>query len=416
MTDAPLIFLSYTTADRPRVAPWYEFLKRQGHNAWIDKEHLIGGQQWDYEIRKALNAAALIVIFVSNNSVNRRGYVQREIRLALTKLEEKLASDIYIVPVLLDADAARPDLLSGLQFLDATDDAFGEQLIRSIQHQLTATEHQSDLILDESGIGWSKSVIAEEHIGTPGYAFTAQIPHLTSTDYRNLGDCTDIIKGWVKSRLCDYRSGLLSQDSWFSFGQSRSQRTNIWDASCADPMVHGQTVSIRYSLYWYGAGAAHGNVGFQTFAFFLEPFFQIETLQSIFENETDALAAMQACILEELSAIKWPKNEDDEEEQPLLDPDAIREGTKDWDALANFVFTGAGIEIAFGSYQVGPYVVGAHVATVPYRRIAAFLKPVYRQALRADFVDFEVPHFGEDALTSASGHEAANDQAITPAA
>ena len=181
-------------------------------------------------------------------------------------------------------------------------------------------------------------------------------------------------------------------------------------------MVHGQTVSIRYSLYWYGAGAAHGNVGFQTFAFFLEPFFQIETLQSIFENETDALAAMQACILEELSAIKWPKNEDDEEEQPLLDPDAIREGTKDWDALANFVFTGAGIEIAFGSYQVGPYVVGAHVATVPYRRIAAFLKPVYRQALRADFVDFEVPHFGEDALTSASGHEAANDQAITPAA
>ncbi|WP_404478359.1 TIR domain-containing protein [Novosphingobium sp. BL-52-GroH] len=399
MTDTPLIFLSYTTADRPRVAPWYDFLKRQGFNAWMDKEQLIGGQQWDYEIRRALNSAALIVIFISNHSVNRRGYVQREIRLALTKLEEKLASDIYIVPVLLDTDAARPELLSDLQFLDATDEGFGDHLILSIQHQLTAAENRTEITIDESGIGWSKSVIAEEHIGVPGYSFTAQVPHLFSTEYKNLGDCADIIKGWIKEGLSEYRSGLLSQGQYWSFGQSRFRRTHTWDAACSDPIVHGQTVSLRYSIYWYGAGAAHGNSGFKTFSFFIEPFFHIRSLESIFDNKTNALVEIQSCLLQELSRIKWSSSE--EEEQPLLDPNDIQAGIKDWEALKNFVFTSAGIEFAFGSYQVGSYVTGVHFATVPYNRIAAFLHQDYQEALNASYLDFNAPHF-EDQATSSS--------------
>lgn len=408
MTDAPLIFLSYTTADRSRVAPWYEFLKRQGHNAWMDKEQLIGGQQWDYEIRRALNSAALIVIFISNNSVNRRGYVQREIRLALTKLEEKLASDIYIVPVLLDPDAARPELLSDLQFLDATDGEFGDHLVRSIQHQLTAAENRTEITVDDSGISWSKSAITEEHLGIPGYSFTAQVPHLSSAEYKNLGDCADIIKGWIKEGLSEYRSGMLSQGEHYSFGQSRFQRTHTWDAACADPIVHGQTVSVRYSVYWYGAGAAHGNSSFKTFCFFIEPFFHIGNLRLIFENESDALAEIQTCLLQELSGLKWSPSGDDE--QPLLDPSDIRQGIQNWEALENFIFTSAGIEFAFGSYQVGPYAAGVHFATVPYRCIATFLKRDYREALNAEHLNWENPSVHDELMPSGDRQEAANDQ------
>ncbi|WP_277982275.1 toll/interleukin-1 receptor domain-containing protein [Sphingomonas faeni] len=100
--EQPLIFFSYASPDRERVMPYYAFLADRGLNVWIDHKKLLGGQQWDYELRKALDRAAIIIMFVSDNSVNRRGYVQREIRLALTKIEEKLISDIYIIPVLLD--------------------------------------------------------------------------------------------------------------------------------------------------------------------------------------------------------------------------------------------------------------------------------------------------------------------------
>jgi hypothetical protein len=80
-SDAPLIFISYASPDRARVTPYYEDLENRGFNVWIDYKRLLAGQKWDFEIRKTLDAAALVVVFLSNNSVDRRGYVQREIKL-----------------------------------------------------------------------------------------------------------------------------------------------------------------------------------------------------------------------------------------------------------------------------------------------------------------------------------------------
>jgi hypothetical protein len=39
---------------------------------------------------------------VSKNSVDRRGYIQKELRLALEKYREKLVDDIFLIPVMLD--------------------------------------------------------------------------------------------------------------------------------------------------------------------------------------------------------------------------------------------------------------------------------------------------------------------------
>jgi hypothetical protein len=61
----------------------------------MDYKRVKAGQHWDFEIRRALDKAAIIVVFISNNSIDRRGYVQREIKLALEKAEEKLIGDIY---------------------------------------------------------------------------------------------------------------------------------------------------------------------------------------------------------------------------------------------------------------------------------------------------------------------------------
>ena len=96
MPDTPSVFLSYTSADRSRVVPYFEHLKSAGFNVWMDTT-IKGGQNWDFEIQQALKKASLIVCFFSSGSLNRRGYVQREIKIALDFASEKLESDIFLI-------------------------------------------------------------------------------------------------------------------------------------------------------------------------------------------------------------------------------------------------------------------------------------------------------------------------------
>jgi TIR domain len=77
--SAPLIFISYTRNDKGGVLPFFDGLRNKGYNVWMD--HLLkGGQNWDFEIKRALNKAAIIVVFLSATSIVKRGYVQREIK------------------------------------------------------------------------------------------------------------------------------------------------------------------------------------------------------------------------------------------------------------------------------------------------------------------------------------------------
>jgi len=81
----PAIFLSYAKEDQRRVQNIYRHLRQAGLNPWMDhpphpwsRDGLIPGQEWDTEIRRKLNEAALVLLFLSRISLAKRGYVQRE--------------------------------------------------------------------------------------------------------------------------------------------------------------------------------------------------------------------------------------------------------------------------------------------------------------------------------------------------
>jgi putative cell wall-binding protein len=119
MTESPPVFLSYGSPDRQRVLPFYDFLISRGIEAWVDVKELRVGQNWDFEIKRALRRASIIIVFISNTSIDRRGYVQREIKAALDRASEKLIDDIYLIPVILDDDASVPEQLSHIQHVRA---------------------------------------------------------------------------------------------------------------------------------------------------------------------------------------------------------------------------------------------------------------------------------------------------------
>ncbi|MBV6396694.1 MAG: Hercynine oxygenase [Anaerolineales bacterium] len=105
MTDTkrPLkVFLCHASADKPKVRELYRTLKRRGAQPWLDAEDLIPGQNWEVEIPKALLSSDAIIICLTPNSVDKEGYVQKEIKFALDKAMEMPEGRIFIIPARLE--------------------------------------------------------------------------------------------------------------------------------------------------------------------------------------------------------------------------------------------------------------------------------------------------------------------------
>jgi hypothetical protein len=84
------------------VRPLYERLVADGVDVWLDQEKLMPGQNWREEIPQAIRESDIFLVCLSKNSINKEGYVQREIREALEVAEEKPEGTIFIIPARLE--------------------------------------------------------------------------------------------------------------------------------------------------------------------------------------------------------------------------------------------------------------------------------------------------------------------------
>ena len=103
-------FLCHSSADKPAVKILYGQLLAAGIQPWLDEVDLVGGQDWDREIRKAVRDCDVAIVCLSQSSVTKTGYVQKEIGVALDRADEKPEGTIYIIPLRLE-DCDVPDRL-----------------------------------------------------------------------------------------------------------------------------------------------------------------------------------------------------------------------------------------------------------------------------------------------------------------
>src|SRR5512141_2031996 len=102
-TKKPLkVFLCHASGDKPVVRELYKRLIAEGEDAWLDQEKLLPGQDWRLEIPRDVRDADVVVICLSNKSITKEGYVQREIKSALDIAEEKPEGAIFLIPARLE--------------------------------------------------------------------------------------------------------------------------------------------------------------------------------------------------------------------------------------------------------------------------------------------------------------------------
>ncbi|MBO9656597.1 MAG: TIR domain-containing protein [Agrobacterium tumefaciens] len=381
-SDEQNVFLSYTSGDRDRVEPIADRLAASGIDAWIDVKRLKAGQNWDFEIRRALERAVVIVVFISNKSVTKRGYVQREIRLGLEKAEEKLADDIYLIPVLLDDDVIVPNQIKDLQFLRASDESFEQNLIDAIKHQFERIGSTIEGLQGEAEIRWQYYSLKEFRDGLPGMEIDLRLIRFISERYPLLHQAGEVIKGDMLQSLMGMRyQTLLPDPECFNFGQDRFRRIHTLDAQPQTPKIRGRVLSIVYSLYSYHAGAAHPNLGFSSYCFLIDPLCQIDQLSEIFEDAAAAFLVLQSEVRSQLLA------PDAEEEIDFpSDEDWIKRGTDDWSAMRAFGFDDTGLQIHFAPYEVASYAAGPQVVHVAYEKFAHLVSQVFKSALDIEYL------------------------------
>lgn len=114
------------------VRELYQRLRNDGVNPWLDEEELIGGQEWDLEIRKAVKASHAVVVCLSNSSITKEGYVQKEIKFALDVADEKPEGAIFLIPVKLE-DCEVPYRLRNWQWVNLYDERGYERLLKALK-------------------------------------------------------------------------------------------------------------------------------------------------------------------------------------------------------------------------------------------------------------------------------------------
>ncbi|MDP1714123.1 MAG: TIR domain-containing protein [Anaerolineales bacterium] len=97
------VFLCHASQDKPAVYDLYKKLLAEGWiEPWLDAKKLLLGQDWQSEIKNAVETADNVIIFLSHTSINKDGFIQKELRLAKDIALEKSEGSVFLIPLRLD--------------------------------------------------------------------------------------------------------------------------------------------------------------------------------------------------------------------------------------------------------------------------------------------------------------------------
>lgn len=126
------VFLCHASNDKSTVENYYNILVKDGIDAWLDKKNLIPGQDWQIEIPKVVRASDVVVVFLSSLSVNKEGFIQKEIKIALDTADEKPEGTIFIIPARLE-NCQVPERLAKFQWVDLFEEDGYERLFKALK-------------------------------------------------------------------------------------------------------------------------------------------------------------------------------------------------------------------------------------------------------------------------------------------
>ena len=126
------VFLCHASNDKSAVRQLYTQLQNSSVHPWLDEEELLAGQEWQVEISKAVKNSDVVIVCLSKEAINKRGFVQKELKFALDVADEQPEGTIFLIPLRLE-ECEVPERLRRWHWVNLFDERGYDLLIRSLQ-------------------------------------------------------------------------------------------------------------------------------------------------------------------------------------------------------------------------------------------------------------------------------------------
>jgi hypothetical protein len=133
------VFLCHSSDDKEFIRKLYRQLCAAGIDPWLDEEKILPGRECQIEIKEAVRSSDAVVVILSNNSISKKGFVQKEIRIALDVADEQPEGSIFLIPLKIEKCKV-PKRLSHLQWVSLSDEKGFDKLMRSLRARASELE------------------------------------------------------------------------------------------------------------------------------------------------------------------------------------------------------------------------------------------------------------------------------------
>ncbi|MCP4110983.1 MAG: TIR domain-containing protein [Desulfobacteraceae bacterium] len=112
------VFLWHAKEDSETAYRLREDLQKEGIIPWLYAESILPGQNWKHIIIQAIKESSYFLGLLSSYSVSKRGFIQKELNIALELLDEIPKYESFIIPIRLDECKLLDDRLKDIQRVD----------------------------------------------------------------------------------------------------------------------------------------------------------------------------------------------------------------------------------------------------------------------------------------------------------
>lgn len=368
------VFISYAKEDQSLALDYYARFNDEGVSPWIDYHKLLPGQNWEFEIDRALKEANVVVLLLSPRSVSKRGFVQREAKDAIEQLRYKKEGDVYILPLILEPCEVPSFISDKLQYVDMTSVGAWSRVHQALL--LAAEQQQIDL---QRGIVAGlfhvyTEKILEQRPGLPGYEVTIEYPQFSSVQLPSAAqELSMLFAGRAANLLMTWRQKPWEQDpELFPYSEEFPPTNTLWEGF-GIAYITENMLSLTCDSAHYFAGAAHGNSSSETFNFSLADGLKKLNLLDFFSDPEEALKMISKVCIDKLSREYWERLERKPDEEQLK---WFASGAGPvWENFHAFNVNADCLTFLFPPYQVSAYVFGSWSVDVPFYDLIDYLRP-----------------------------------------
>ena len=371
------VFLSYAKEDKEFILECYEELKRKGFSPWMDEHDLLPGQAWDNCLKANMKSTDVVLIFMSSVSVEKIGYVQREMKYFVDKRKDFPDDYIYIIPIQID-DCTVPNLISSeIQFININKDLSGREWNKVLRSLGVAAEQRNiQKINNETSkkISVVLEEISESVFSFSGYDFKAIYPQV-QTSLLGFNEINELVKNLIFNKLVIARSSQFDEIIDFERDNDEPMYFDIFQNEISGEIGYLKSyfMSVLFTEYEF-KGGAHGSHYFYSRHYIIKDskVSQISPFQ-IFSSDLlyEAITFIEDYCYQDLKKqISFRMNMLDDD----LDSDWIKSGCSELiEQDEIFIVKSNSLDVYFKPYSVTAYAFGDFIVSIPFYELNKWL-------------------------------------------